>query len=203
MQFKTVSDALHYRLAHGWTRKQLAQSLGVHRNALDIALNRDREYSGKGLKTLGLLRISRYQFTDPNIVSTRPATIATGTSRNRKVRKRTARAVPAPKIQAPTDTPMSTAEVLIAVKYRCNPGQTWSLFQRHNKGLNWDSFCKQRGMQQSTVKTASSLPAQAPVDPYAHLRKSRGTDFRRPLQRGELPRLDAIVQPQAMAKPEE
>lgn len=192
-----VQSEIRARLRHGLTQTELAHELGLALPTLSNILNGRRAASLATLRRLGIERHTIYTLAPNHQI---PDGIQARAPLPRRKREKRHAAVTHKSPAAVTEG-LTTERVMVAVKYRLNPGKHWKIFLE-TEAVNsqeiddaWLDYCVQEG-------TVAAPPAEeslfAPGQLYAHLKPiNRGVDHRAPRPARTTPLPDFIIQPEA------
>lgn len=213
-----VQSEIRARLRHGLTQTELAQEFGIAICTLNNILKGHREPSAKVLKLLGIRRQIVYVLEEDHDI---PEGIA---ARAPLPRAKRAKRVNVQVIR--DDVPMTATEVLertwpgrgvipalttervmMAVKFKLNPGKAWAAFWEQVNALKsdalgdldtvWHAYCEEIGQAPSTPKPDPVMYASlGNGDAVALKPVTARQDFRRPRKLGELPAVIPIDQPE-------
>ena len=206
--FSTIKEAMRYRMRHGITQMKLGELTGLHFRTIQEAIRGRPECTTRTLAKLGVTRKSVYVVANDLDAgqgysmhphrNTRPTPQQKAERleqlEREKIERQKARIL---KAQQPAPA-LSNERILIAVKHKLNPLATWNTFRKSGaKGdidAAWRAYCLEKGHKPPQKPQAPSKPE--PVL-YGHLKPvDRGEDHRRPLNRGELPRVTPHYQPE-------
>ena len=206
--FDSIEEAMRYRMRHGITQGKLAEMTGLHYRTIAEAMHGRSEVTPKNLAKLGITRKSVYVVANDldagqgHSMHTPRNTCPTPEQRAERLAR-----IAAEKLERqnrPKAHPqrqvheLSNERILVAVKFKLNPLITWQTFiQGKPKGdidAAWQAYCAEIGQKPPEKLT---VPIKAEPVLYGHLKPvDRGEDHRRPLNRGELPKITPHYQPE-------
>ncbi|HXI41605.1 MAG TPA: helix-turn-helix transcriptional regulator [Bryobacteraceae bacterium] len=213
-----MQSEIRARLRHGLTQTELAQEFGIAICTLNNILKGHREPSAKVLKLLGIRRQIVYVLEEDHDI---PEGLAARAPLPRAKRRKAANVeMPTERVTQRAGLPakarewgesklpqLTTERVLVAVKFKLNPRDTWTMFWEHVNGLEsnalgdfdsaWEQFCSEHGSPPSTAKSDPVMYASlGKGDAVALKPVTARQDFRRPRKLGELPAIAVIDQPE-------